>query len=387
MSSTSPLRIVRYDPATGLSQLFRPLPKTQHRPTLDVVYRPAQGGMTLRFSARETLGMPEQTLLLVLLELAQEQYAQVTRDVVVIDRRATGIGLDLWRAMHDGQTAVDGETLHIRTSWYELAGRCGSHGGRSQQLREEQLRRLCEVVVWEKADDALHSFRQSKLVTLWHGNDVRLHLAVNCRLAGAVMGGLYAQVSMRERQDLATDTARAVHAFLSTTLRAGRSLQVGVETLMQRLWGASGVIAQGTLRARRKAVRDSLLALGRLPGWGVAWPRLDLAEITRRAVRARQQPGTIGNTRPVAVVLEDVPRAAATALAQTFDASRFMQRVADSPSPGTIGNANMDDGQRGDAENPCQNRTLGLAEEPGLIETSEPRGHDSAPGSPGAQPA
>lgn len=366
MNSTSPLRIVRYDPATGLSQLFRPLPKTKTRPTLDVVYRPAQGGMTLRFSAREALGMPEQTLLLVLLELAQEQYAQVARDVVVIDRCATGIGQDLWRAMHDGQAAVEGETLHIRTSWYELAGRCGSHGGRSQQLREEQLRRLCEVVVWEKANDALNSVRQSRLVTLWHGNDVRLHLAVNCRLAGAVMGGLYAQVSMRERQDLATDTAQAVHAFLSTTLRAGRSLKVGVETLMRRLWDASGVIPQGTLRARRKAVRDSLVALGRLPGWGVAWPRVEVAEITRRAVRARQQPGTIGNARPVAAALEDAPQAVSTAMVERFDATRFLQRVGESPSPGTIDNADMDDGQRRDAENPCQNKALSLLGEPGL---------------------
>jgi hypothetical protein len=305
--------------------------------------------MTLRFSAREALGMPEQTLLLALLELAQEQYAQVARDAVVIDRRATGIGQDLWRAIHDGQAAADGETLHIRTSWYELAGRCGSRGGRSQELREAQLRRLCEVVVWEKTDDVLHSVRQSRLVTLWHGNDVRLHLAVNCRLAGAVMGGLYAQVSMRERQELATDTAQAVHAFLSTTLRAGRSLKVRVETLMQRLWDDSGVTPEGTLRARRKAVRDSLMAVGGLRGWHVEWPRPDMADITRRAVRSRQHPGTIGNAGPVVAALDDGLKVNSQAIGETFDATQFMRPVADSPSPCTIGNADMVYRQRDNA--------------------------------------
>ena len=349
MSSTASQRMVRYDPATGLSQLFRPLPKTKTRPTLDVVYRPAQGGMTLRFSAREALGMPEQTLLLALLELAQEQYAQVARDAVVIDWRATGIGQDLWRAMHDGQAAMDGETLHIRTSWYELAGRCGSRGGRSQQLREEQLRRLCEVVVWEETDDMLHSLRQSKLVTLWHGNDVRLHLAVNCRLANAVMGGPYAQVSLRERHDLTTDTAQAVHAFLSTTLRAGRSLKVRVETLMQRLWDDRGVTPEGTLRARRKAVRDSLMAVGGLPGWHVEWPRPEMADITRRAVRSQQHPAAIGNARLAVAALDDGPQAISPTLGESFDATRFMSPVADSPSPCTIDNADVGYRQRGDA--------------------------------------
>ncbi|WP_051849296.1 replication protein C, IncQ-type [Thiomonas sp. FB-Cd] len=349
MSSTAPQRIVRYDPATGLSHLFRPLAKTKTRPTLHVEYCPVPGGMRLGFSAREALGMPEQTLLLALLELAQEQYAHVARDAVVIDRRATGIGQELWRAMHGGPAAMDGETLHIRTSWYELAGRCGSRGGRSQQLREEQLRRLCEVTVWEKADNLLHSVRQSKLVTLWDGNDVRLHLAVNCRLANAVMGGPYAQVSMRERLDLTTDTAQAVHAFLSTTLRAGRSLKVRLETLMQRLWDDKGVTPEGTLRARRKAVRDSLMAIGGLHGWHVEWPRPDMADITRRAVRSRQNPGTIGNARSAVAALDDGSQAISPTLGESFDATRFMSPVADSPSPCTIDNADVGYRQRGDA--------------------------------------
>lgn len=367
MRQISTSRIVRLDPATGLSCLFRPLPKSKVRPTLDVEYRPKHGGLTLRFSAREALGMPEQTLLLTLLELAQEHYAVASRSAVVIDRYTQGIGQDLWRALHESQIAADGETLHIRTSWRELAGRCGSQGGRSQQLREAQLRRLCEVVVWEKADDAQRSFRQSRLVSVVHGSDLRLHLAVNCRLAGAVMGSLYAQVSLTERQMLATDTAQAAHAFLSTTLRPGRSVPIGIDTLMHRLWSdAAEGIPEGTLRARRKGVRDSLEAIGALPSWTVAWLRPGIAEIQRSKggaeVRARRSqspasaiPDRGGSTVPV------------PATAEHFDATRFLVGVADSPRPGTMVNEPMDYRQRGDEKNPSKNNELATLEAAVLI--------------------
>lgn len=358
MKPASTPRIVRLDPATGLSTLFRPLPKSRARPTLDVEYRPRQGGLTLRFSAREALGIPEQTLLLTLLELAQEHYARGEREAVVIDRHTAGIGRHLWHALHEGQIAADGETLHIRTSWRELAGRCGSQGGRSQQLREEQLRRLCEVVVWEKANDALRSFRQSRLVSVVQGNDLRLHLAVNCRLAGAVMGGLYAQVSLAERQSLATDTAQATHAFLSTTLRPGRSMPIGIDTLMLRLWDDSaGGIPEGTLRARRKAVRDGLDAIGALPSWRVVWLRPGLVEVQRKkdggqvhAPRRREsaavQSDQEQDTAPDAPTMEH------------FDASRFLLGVADSPRTGTMDNVARDFRQREAEEKARENKEL-----------------------------
>ena len=69
--SPKPLRVVRLAPQFGLCTLFRPLAKSKSgRPTLDMTYQ--YGRLSLRFSAKEALGVPEQTLLLVLLELAAE---------------------------------------------------------------------------------------------------------------------------------------------------------------------------------------------------------------------------------------------------------------------------------------------------------------------------
>src|SRR4051812_27339575 len=73
-SATSWRPPVRYYPPAGLSPLFCPLPKSKARPSLDVRYTLSDDHV-LRFSAREALGIPEQTLLLAILSPAGEQYS------------------------------------------------------------------------------------------------------------------------------------------------------------------------------------------------------------------------------------------------------------------------------------------------------------------------
>lgn len=61
--ATAP-RVVRLAHPFGLCQLFRPLAKdSKPRPVLNEQFEYA--GVTLRFSAREAMGAPEQTLFLV----------------------------------------------------------------------------------------------------------------------------------------------------------------------------------------------------------------------------------------------------------------------------------------------------------------------------------
>lgn len=284
---TPGLRMVHYFPPVGLSTLFRPLPKTkkENRPTLDVTYQSANGQHGFIFSAREALGIPEQTLLLVLFELAQEQFEAFSNDVVLSSNTSNELGRELWNMLHKDSSSAPGRTLSFSTTWYELSRRCGLEtGGTNQAQRQEQLRRLCEVAVWEiqKDSSGKESKRQSFLVSWLVGDDERIHLALNCRLASALLGQHYAQVSMVERLSLSRELARAVHAFLSTALSRGHGLKIGVEKLMQRLWpGGEGAVPAGTLRRRRMDVRDSLNAIGAIDGWTVTWERADLAYVLR----------------------------------------------------------------------------------------------------------
>jgi len=284
-SSQSLSRVVHYHQPVGLSTLFRPLPKHKlaDRPVLDVTYRPSSCGPYLRFSAKAALGIPEQTLLLVLIELAKQQYEAFSGKVIVDERTGSEIGRELWNKLHKGNSFEGMQTLRLETCWYELNRRCGSQtGGTTQKLRALQLERLCEVVVWEHDGDDKKTKRQSNLVVWLVGDDERIHLALNCRLASAILGQPYSQVSLAERLELSLDIPMALHAFLSTTIGHSRHLKLGLESLIDRLWpGSAGAAPASTHRSRRGDVHAGLCAIGRLDGWRVEWERNDLAILTR----------------------------------------------------------------------------------------------------------
>jgi hypothetical protein len=113
-------RIVRFHPPVGLSTLFRPLPKLKQgmRRRLDISYQPSKDGPALRFSAREALGIPEQTLLLVLVELAQEQFAAYAEDVVLNAQTENEFGKRLWSNLNLKNGNAPGETVCVLTTWY-----------------------------------------------------------------------------------------------------------------------------------------------------------------------------------------------------------------------------------------------------------------------------
>ena len=282
-------RVVRYHPPVGLSTLFSPLPKRGERPTLGVTYQPQVDGPSISFSAKSALGIPEQTLLLVLLELAQEQFTAFQNAVVLNADVDNDIGRELWAMLNRGEASAEGQTLRLETTWYELNRRCNSGtGGSTKQLRMEQLRRLCEVVVWETSAGPERKERQSYLVAWLVSDKLRIHLALNCRLASALFGQPYAQVSLKERLELGKDIPMALHAFFSTTLSCGNHLKIKIETLVERLW-PSGLktTPKGTHRRRLTDVKFALLALSQLANWSVEWEGERLFCVTRKHASVR----------------------------------------------------------------------------------------------------
>lgn len=289
-------RLVHYGPQVGLSTLFRPLLKSAGpRPSLDVTYCPEGGRVSLQFSAKAALGIPEQTLLLVLLELAKEQYAAFA-DAMVLDANPTNpVSAELWSRLNKGFLAAPERALRLETTWYELNRRYGEQvGGSAIATRRKQLKRLCEVVVWEVSHDQKGSERQSYLVVWLTSDDKRLHLALNAKLAAALLGSPYAQVSLSERAALEKDVAKAVHAFLSTALAPGNSLRIGVDTLVERFWpgsGGSGKAPDKTHRSRRRYIREALKSIGRLAMWSVENERAELVRVRRASQKHKDGDG------------------------------------------------------------------------------------------------
>lgn len=274
ISSAAP-RVVRLFQPFGLCQLFRPLAKdNDERPTLNetMTYR----DLSLRFSAREALGAPEQTLLLVLLEMAEEQYRIRPTETRLDQTDRSEVGTLLWSALHPGAAADPHQTapptLRLNCSWSELHRRCGSAsvGGAVTRSRRQSLIRLCEVTVWERAEST-GTERSGRLVSWLVGDNQRVHVALNHRLATALLAPGYAQVLLSERLQLPSQTAMLVHAFLSTCLGHGKSMSIGYLTLAERLWPTlGGQVPASTQRRRLSDVKAALRAIDRLGRWTVA---------------------------------------------------------------------------------------------------------------------
>lgn len=289
-------RMVRYHPPIGLSTLFRPLPKRGERQTLNVEYAIPNEKTVLRFSARCALGIPEQTLLLVLLELAEARYLADPESCRVDARSQVPLGKALWVTLHGGRK-VEGQTLFLSTSWYALNRMMGApNGGSNINQRKAQLQRLCEVVVWERVETEAGRWteRQSYLVSWTIGDDQTVHLMLNQRLASALLGGQYARISLAERFALTTDIAMALHTFLSTTVRHGHGLDLGIDTAVQRLWPDVVRCPSGTTRGRRKEVRAALEEIGRLDGWSATFRVSKAGKEHVARVERQRESGSVG---------------------------------------------------------------------------------------------
>lgn len=288
---------VRYFQPAGLSVLFTPLPKGGPRPVLDLSYDLGPEHK-LRFSAREALGVPEQTLLLALLGLAGEQYADRGNDAVVSAADERTVAGRLWSGLYpDGGQGMP-QTVMVRTTWEALNRRCGTgSGGSTIEMRKAGLRRLCEVVVWEE-HAGRRTTRQSFLLVWVEGDDRHIHLALNHRLASVFFGGQYAKLWMTERLHLGTDLAMHVHAFLSTCMRPGGSLSIGLDTLAARVWPVNHDTAPaGTQRRRRSQLKAALDAIGRLPHWTVQW-EFGIGMAQKAVIRRGEGRGVREMTRP-----------------------------------------------------------------------------------------
>lgn len=286
---------VRYLPAAGLSTLFRPLAKCPQRPALNVGYQMSNGG-TLHFSAREALGVPEQTLLLAILQLAGEQYTDLGKAATVGADDHRELPSRLWSEMYPDGGVNMPSTVMVRTTWKTLNQRCGSgDGGSITAMRRTCLQRLCEVVVWEEGHGRRRT-RQSFLMVWVEGDDRHVHLALNHRLASVFFDGQYAKLWMQERLRLPSDLAMLVHAFLSTCIRPGHHLSIGIATLAERVWPHDHKTApEGTKRRRSIELRQVLRAIGRLGHWSVV---LDAKRDVALVHRTETQTGQ-GRIKPV----------------------------------------------------------------------------------------
>ncbi|MFM0488705.1 replication protein C, IncQ-type [Paraburkholderia graminis] len=284
-------RIVRYDPAFASAALFQPVFRG-FRPRLDVRFD--FNGIGWRWRGPEQLGIPEQTLLLVLLELAAEQKAVEPGD------ETRQIESDLYQV---GEVRRP-RTAKLTVSFYELCRRLGrGAGGSAAEQRRAELKRLCEVTVWSKIDDG--SEFQSRLLNWQVGNGTGVTVLLNWRLTEVLFGGHFSVVCLDERLSLKSECARALHCALSLRVRAGTTMAFHIDKLARYVWADAGAHipvsprtghrpqsetpAAIAARRRSRELKKAVTEIAELGAWTVKLTAKGAVQFSRHALSKAEE--------------------------------------------------------------------------------------------------
>lgn len=264
-------RIVRYDPALCAAPVFQPVWRGD-RPKLNLKF--TFSGVVWRWRGPEQLGIGEQTLLLVLLELAAEQFEK--------DGTADGASRHIESSLYDLDESRRPRIARLTVSFYALCRRLGcSAGGSAMIQRRAELQRLCEVTVWARQEDGVEF--QSRLLAWEVGDDQGVTVVLNWRLADILFGGQFSPVCLAERLSLRSECARALHCALSLRIRPGKTMAFHLDKLSTYIWADAGngprrsrIEQVGTespnavaRRRRRKQMLGALSEITALATWSV----------------------------------------------------------------------------------------------------------------------
>ncbi|MBE0548556.1 MAG: hypothetical protein IH627_13095 [Rubrivivax sp.] len=94
-----------------------------------MTYVSTTGGAKLVFRGKEALGVPEQTLVLPLLEIAQDRLAADPEGSRLDSDGSWPAARQLWLNLHKMTPQSKGATVYFTTTWSELCRRCGCKVG------------------------------------------------------------------------------------------------------------------------------------------------------------------------------------------------------------------------------------------------------------------
>lgn len=264
------------DPALAVAPVFLSLP-TRDRGILDV--RQTFAGKQVHWHGPHRLDIADQSMLFTLLCLAPQRLVCVDPQSPCEAGRKLVERLHLMAPNHGMRLAA------LETTWKEviLAKGYSDTGGRSPVLARASLERLASVTVHEtpaietpwrsggpvnEEPNSGKAGTASRLLSWSEAKDGRLFVLFNPRSTAAlpgVGGGQHIRISLAERGDLSNTVARALHAWLSATLRRGAAKTYFLDSLHKHVW--AGDVTGAARRTRTHRLREALKDIDRLPGW------------------------------------------------------------------------------------------------------------------------
>lgn len=241
------------EPALAIAPVFLVLKKTA-RAKLDVTR--SFGDSSVRWRGPDALGIPEQSALLALLSIAGQQ------TFFIDPNNASGDKAKLLSQLSCEGPQSDVAVVIAHWRKIEIAAGYRSHSGTNIANIKAAVKRLAETTVWECRDGIEY---ESRLLSWIRGNKNGVIIALNRRATDAIYGKQFIKISLEERNTLPDESAKALHAYLSGSMRAGSSRRLIITKLQAHIW--NGEVSGSTSRSRDETLRAALLAIDLLPAW------------------------------------------------------------------------------------------------------------------------
>lgn len=225
------------------------------------------------------LGADDLRVLQCLIAMAAQQ-----RMVLDIDKPKTERGKVLAKNLYPEKDALDQNTLVVQDTYYHLAKEMGyadPGSDRVKKLIRESIGRLWHVSFVITRGKEFEGYR---ILSRYQGNDGMVHVAINPRLARAIMGDRYIRLDLNEVRQLKSDVALLMHQRLCGFIDAGKFAMVTMDSLMGYAWHDFLVEEKSSaMRMRRSKIRKGLDEIAALPGWSVDEVRNGVFRVSRPA--------------------------------------------------------------------------------------------------------
>lgn len=249
------------------------------------------GKLTLVVTSVYPVGVPEETLLLVLLSLAAKKRHDEDRKAGVILTTSASRDLAVKAIEARGDGPLKETIMAIHVSRRRLLNELGYTGGAGYEYLKARLRRLR----WIGYDATLI---EGNVERAWGGSqllsydliendpDALIKINLNERFARVLLGANgtrkrapYDRIDLDERFALKSEAAKLLHMRVSVDIRAEkdrknakapRSKTYKIAELIEDLYAPdSDALKPETIRKRRHDIKAAFAEVGALPGWSV----------------------------------------------------------------------------------------------------------------------
>jgi hypothetical protein len=246
-----------------LPGLFRSVPKKERQKGLELKYQ-FTGGTRVEVKIFEALGADDMRILQGLIAMAAIQGEGKKMEPLPPAPESPDM-INLRNMLDTRGDAKGMPGCTVRCSYFQLAKEIGYANPRDSERIRACIERLYLVTFFIQEGPHRMGFRLlSTVASDSHG----IAVALNPRIAGAIMGGKHVRILMDEVRKLKSDPARLIHQRLCGWIDPGRHGTVGVDKLAAYVWPDTEGVSPITIRRRLCDIRKICRSFS-LPNWRV----------------------------------------------------------------------------------------------------------------------